>query len=408
MTRSVARRRAELEGEKLLVGLDGRGRLLDVQVQRHVRVVIEDVEDLGQRGHGELRLGGGPSPVRVRLGRQALGLVTPRREPVGVVERVHVLQCHGVDRTMPVGGPFDRAVVTDHEMTIRGGVDVELDAGDAELERTVQGEQRRGRRFPRPALVRIREYAPSEPGIGLGRGHAANGSLSSGMLDHILVDLITETRGALENALLQRQAVEERFQVDVFLGDVSWETSYSLPGEEKPPRVRADLSLDWPTWSQSAYRSWSIGEPPDDFPEVVLEITLRVQRLATMPDLHAVVACLPEESPAIGVDTLVRGRARRRTGARARRAAAVRGRDDLSRYVAFGRGGLERRLDAGRAGGRLGSLGGVGARPAGRSRARLPSPRRADQRREPLSRRRPPAPGAQSRPASAARWRRSA
>ena len=127
------------------------------------------------------------------------------------------------------------------------------------------------------------------------------------MLDHILVDLITHTRSALEDALLQRQAVEERFQVDVFLGDVSWETSYSLPGEEQPPRVRADLSLDWPTWSQSAYRSWSIGEPPEDLPEVVLEITLRVQRLAAMPDLDLVVACLPEESPAIGTDTLVRG-----------------------------------------------------------------------------------------------------
>jgi hypothetical protein len=127
------------------------------------------------------------------------------------------------------------------------------------------------------------------------------------MLDHILVDLITHTRKALEDALLQRQAVEERFQVDVFLGDVSWETSYSLPGEEQPPRVRADLSLDWPTWSQSAYRSWSIGEPPGDLPEVVLEITLRVQRLEAPPDLDAVVACLPEESPAIGGDTLVRG-----------------------------------------------------------------------------------------------------
>jgi hypothetical protein len=126
------------------------------------------------------------------------------------------------------------------------------------------------------------------------------------MLDHILVDIITQTRGALEDALLQRQAVEERFQVDVFLGDVSWETSYSLPGEEQPPRVRADVSVDWPTWSQSAYRSWSIGEPPDDLPEVVLEITLRVQRLAAMPDLDAVVACLPEESPPIGSDTLMR------------------------------------------------------------------------------------------------------
>jgi len=126
------------------------------------------------------------------------------------------------------------------------------------------------------------------------------------MIDHILLDVIGAIRDAFEGALLEQQAVEERFQVDVFLGDVSWETSYSLPGEEQPPRVRADLSLDWPTWSQSAYRSWSIGEPPDDFPEVVLEITLRVQRLAAMPDLAAVVACLPEESPAIGADSLVR------------------------------------------------------------------------------------------------------
>ena len=128
------------------------------------------------------------------------------------------------------------------------------------------------------------------------------------MLDHILVDVISQTRHALEDALLQRQAVEERFQVDVFLGDVSWETSYSLPGEEKPPRVRADVSVDWPTWSQSAYRSWSIGEPPEDLPEVVVEITLRLQRLSAMPDLDTVLACLPEESPPIGTDTLVRRR----------------------------------------------------------------------------------------------------
>jgi hypothetical protein len=126
------------------------------------------------------------------------------------------------------------------------------------------------------------------------------------MLDHILVDVISQTRHALEDALLQRQAVEERFQVDVFLGDVSWETSYSLPGEEKPPRVRADVSVDWPTWSQSAYRSWSIGEPPEDLPEVVVEITLRLQRLSVMPDLEVVLACLPEQSPPIGTDTLVR------------------------------------------------------------------------------------------------------
>ena len=126
------------------------------------------------------------------------------------------------------------------------------------------------------------------------------------MLDHILVDVITTTRRALEGALLQRQAVEERFQVDVFLGDVSWETSYSLPGEDRPPRVRADLSLDWPTWSQSAYRSWSIGEPPGDFPEVVMQINLRLQRLAETPDIAAVLECLPQESPEVGGHHLLR------------------------------------------------------------------------------------------------------
>jgi hypothetical protein len=126
------------------------------------------------------------------------------------------------------------------------------------------------------------------------------------MIDHILVDLVTHARRALEDALLQRQAVEERFQVDVFLGDVSWETSYSLPGEETPPRVRADISIDWPTWSQSAYRSWCIGEPPEDPPEAVVEVAMRVQRLAEVPSTDTLLACLAEESAPIGTDTLVR------------------------------------------------------------------------------------------------------
>ena len=126
------------------------------------------------------------------------------------------------------------------------------------------------------------------------------------MLDHILVDIISAIRRSFEQALLQRQAVEERFQVDVFLGDVSWETSYSLPGEEQPPRVRADVSVDWPTWSQTSYRSWSIGEPPDELPEIVVEVALRVQRLAVAPDTDMVLHALPEANPLLGLDALVR------------------------------------------------------------------------------------------------------
>lgn len=117
------------------------------------------------------------------------------------------------------------------------------------------------------------------------------------VFDHLLVDVIGTIRDSFDRALLQRQAVEERFQVDVFLGDVSWETSYSLPGEEQPPRVRADVSVDWPTWSQTSYRSWSIGEPPDEMPEVVIEVALRVQRMAEAPDTEKVMAALPPTGP---------------------------------------------------------------------------------------------------------------
>ncbi len=129
---------------------------------------------------------------------------------------------------------------------------------------------------------------------------------SDPVLDHLLVDVISIIREAFDRALLQRQAVEERFQVDVFLGDVSWETSFSLPGEEQPPRVRADLSLDWPTWSQASYRSWSIGEPPDELPEVVIEIALRVQRMAEAPDTEKVLRALPPAGPLVRPDDLVR------------------------------------------------------------------------------------------------------
>jgi hypothetical protein len=61
--------------------------------------------------------------------------------------------------------------------------------------------------------------------------------------------------------------------------------------------VRADLSVDWPTWSQTSYRSWSIGEPPDELPEVVIEVALRVQRMAEAPDTEKVMTALPATGP---------------------------------------------------------------------------------------------------------------
>jgi hypothetical protein len=126
------------------------------------------------------------------------------------------------------------------------------------------------------------------------------------MLDHVFTDAIGALRDAFESALLERQAFEERFQVDVLLGDMSWETSYGLPGEGLPPRVQADITLTWPTWAQTAYRSWYIGEPAAEPPRIEVEIIIRVQRLVDTPDLDAVLGVLPERSPAIGSDELER------------------------------------------------------------------------------------------------------
>jgi hypothetical protein len=126
------------------------------------------------------------------------------------------------------------------------------------------------------------------------------------MLDHVFMDAIGALRRAFDAALLERRTHEERLQVDVLLGDLNWETSYSLPGEGVPPRVVAEVTLEWPTWSQTAYRSWTIGEGFDEPPEIDVEIVLRVQRLVGTPEPATVVGILPDEGPALGDEPLRR------------------------------------------------------------------------------------------------------
>ena len=60
------------------------------------------------------------------------------------------------------------------------------------------------------------------------------------MLDHVFTDAIGALRDALEKALLERQAFEERFQADVLLGDLTWETSLLAPrrGAAAPGALR--------------------------------------------------------------------------------------------------------------------------------------------------------------------------
>lgn len=126
------------------------------------------------------------------------------------------------------------------------------------------------------------------------------------MLDHVFTDAIGAMREVFEAAHLERQAFEEHFHSDVLLGDLTFETSYGLPGEGLPPRVRVDVTLVWPTWSQTAYRLWYIGEEFDDPPRIDVELVFRVQRLADAPDPGIALDVLPRATPEIGSEPLER------------------------------------------------------------------------------------------------------
>ena len=120
------------------------------------------------------------------------------------------------------------------------------------------------------------------------------------MLDHVFSDAISALRDAFSNAFLERQAFDEHFQSDVLLGDLVWETSYGLPGEGRPPRVIAHITLTWPSWSQAIYRAWYTDEIFHESPEIEMEIVFRVQRLLSQPDASLVESIAPIKSPQIG------------------------------------------------------------------------------------------------------------
>ena len=126
------------------------------------------------------------------------------------------------------------------------------------------------------------------------------------MLDHVFTDAIGALRDAFEAALLERQAFDEHFQVDVLLGDLSWETSYGLPGEGQPPRVVAHITFDWPTWSQTSYRRWYVDEVLDQLPAIEIEIVFRVQRLDQQPSPSIIADVVSDTSPLIGDGRLER------------------------------------------------------------------------------------------------------
>jgi hypothetical protein len=126
------------------------------------------------------------------------------------------------------------------------------------------------------------------------------------VLDHVFTDAIGALRDAFEGAFLERQPFEERFQSDVLSGDLTWETSYGLPGEGTPPDVVAHITLDWPAWSQAAYRQWYVDEVLERLPAIEVEVVFRAQNLDTVPTAAQVADASPETSPLIGSDRLER------------------------------------------------------------------------------------------------------
>jgi len=126
------------------------------------------------------------------------------------------------------------------------------------------------------------------------------------MLDHVFTDAISALRDAFEAAFLERQPFEEHFQSDILLGDLTWETSYGLPGEGLPPHVVAHITFDWPSWSQTAYRQWYVDEVLERQPAIEIEIVFRVQNLLDAPKAQRFYGATEELSPLIGDGRLER------------------------------------------------------------------------------------------------------
>ncbi|MHB8671859.1 MAG: hypothetical protein ACYDAD_15075, partial [Acidimicrobiales bacterium] len=127
------------------------------------------------------------------------------------------------------------------------------------------------------------------------------------MLDHVFVQAVGALRGAFDRTRLEHHRLDERFQVDLMSGDVSWDGSFSLPGEGDPPRVVAEVALEWSTWSQTAYRAWASDGELEDPPEIDVEVVLRVQRLRHAPAPETLLDALPLDPPLLGAEPLERG-----------------------------------------------------------------------------------------------------
>ena len=70
--------------------------------------------------------------------------------------------------------------------------------------------------------------------------------------------------------------------------------------------VVAHITLDWPAWSQAAYRQWYVDEVLERLPAIEVEVVFRAQNLESVPTAPQVADASPETSPLIGSDRLER------------------------------------------------------------------------------------------------------
>ena len=97
------------------------------------------------------------------------------------------------------------------------------------------------------------------------------------MLDHVLIEVVSTIKDSCEDSMLESADLDEHLLHDVWLGDITYSSSFSLPGESDPPASRVDITLEWSTWSQSNYRTWWIGDVPLEQPEVSIVVAFRLQ-----------------------------------------------------------------------------------------------------------------------------------
>ena len=116
------------------------------------------------------------------------------------------------------------------------------------------------------------------------------------MIDHVFIDLINAMHHSLESAMLEQLPNQEHLLTDLFLGDIHYENSYALPGEIMPANLRVDINLEWPVWSQSIYRSWTVGESEPESLEMGMELVIRVVNMSSPAPTKAVLTALDERS----------------------------------------------------------------------------------------------------------------